>query len=276
MAVSIGTAKPMPTLPPLAAARLDLRVDADHAAGGVEQRAARVARVDRGVGLDDAVDLEAVGRLDRALGGRHDAGGQRALEPERVADRDRRVADLDASEEPSASGVRVEAARGRPSARRGRSTRRGPRTLASTTFLSANWTVTFVAPLITCAFVRIDAVLSIDEARARRLAAALLRRAEVERRLRALDDLGADEDDAGRVALVDLARREAGLARRRRRCCRAAAPAATTVVRLPPPRSKAVTIPTAAAQPITAETAATGSRVLQRMVRVCGTALNRS
>ena len=41
----------------------DLRVDADDAAGLVEQRAARVAGVDRRVGLDDLVDREAVGRL---------------------------------------------------------------------------------------------------------------------------------------------------------------------------------------------------------------------
>ena len=94
LAVSIGTAKPMPTLPPAAAAGLDLRVDPDHAAGGVEQRAARVAGVDRRVGLHDVVDREAVGRLDRALQRRDDAGRQRAVEPERVADGDRRVADL--------------------------------------------------------------------------------------------------------------------------------------------------------------------------------------
>src|SRR5215207_8755457 len=69
-----------PDVATASAARLDLRVDADHAAGGVEQRATRVARVDRGVGLDDPVDLEAVGSPDRALGGRHHPGGQRALE----------------------------------------------------------------------------------------------------------------------------------------------------------------------------------------------------
>ena len=38
---------------------LDLLVDPDHLARGVEQRAAGVAGVDRGVGLDRAVDLEA-------------------------------------------------------------------------------------------------------------------------------------------------------------------------------------------------------------------------
>src|SRR3954453_4634246 len=89
-----------------AAAGLDLRVDPDHAAGGVEQRAAGVARVDRGVGLDDAVDLEAVRRLDRALRGGDDARRERALEAERVADRDRRVADLDASRRAARHGGR--------------------------------------------------------------------------------------------------------------------------------------------------------------------------
>ena len=47
--------------------RVDLLVDADHAAVGVEQRAARVARVDRGVGLDRALDLE-VGQRRRSSG----------------------------------------------------------------------------------------------------------------------------------------------------------------------------------------------------------------
>ena len=62
---------------------------------GVEQRAAGVAGVDRRVGLDDVVDREAAGGLDAALQRRDDAGGERAVEPERVADRHRRVADPD-------------------------------------------------------------------------------------------------------------------------------------------------------------------------------------
>src|SRR6476661_4795092 len=45
-----------------AAAGLDLRVDADHAARAVDQRASRVAGIDRSVGLQDVVDLEVVGR----------------------------------------------------------------------------------------------------------------------------------------------------------------------------------------------------------------------
>ena len=72
----------------------DLRVDADHAAGRVEQRAARVAGVDRRVGLDHVLDREAVRRRDLALERGDDAGRERAVEPERVADREHRVADL--------------------------------------------------------------------------------------------------------------------------------------------------------------------------------------
>src|SRR4029078_1192065 len=55
------------------------------------------------------------------------------------------------------------------------------------------------------------AVAADDEARAGGLAALLLGEGEGERRLRVLDDLRADEHDAGRGALVDLPRREAGL-----------------------------------------------------------------
>src|SRR3954465_8203791 len=44
----------------------DLRVDAHDPGGLVEQGAARVAGIDRRVGLDDLVDREPVGRLDRA------------------------------------------------------------------------------------------------------------------------------------------------------------------------------------------------------------------
>ncbi len=72
---------------------VDLLVDPDHVAVGVEQRAARVAGVDRGVGLDRAVDLELAQRVDRAVGGRDDADRQRLLLAERAADRRHRLAD---------------------------------------------------------------------------------------------------------------------------------------------------------------------------------------
>ena len=89
----------------------DLRVDADDAAARIEQRAAGVAGVDRGVGLHDVVDREVVGRLDRATERGDDARRQRALQPERAADRDRRLADLQAaSRSRASSGVSLCAA----------------------------------------------------------------------------------------------------------------------------------------------------------------------
>ena len=51
-AMLIGIAKPMPF-----AVRGDGRVDADDVAGRVEQRPAGVAGVDRGVGLDEVVEV---------------------------------------------------------------------------------------------------------------------------------------------------------------------------------------------------------------------------
>ena len=78
------------------AARLDLGVDPDHPARAVEQRTAGVAGVDRGVGLDHMIDREPVGGADRPLDSGDDPGGDGVLKPERVADRDRLVADLDA------------------------------------------------------------------------------------------------------------------------------------------------------------------------------------
>ena len=62
-------------------------VHADHLPVGVEQRAARVAGVQRGVGLDGAGDGRAVGRLEVALQRGDDPGRERVVEPEGVADR---------------------------------------------------------------------------------------------------------------------------------------------------------------------------------------------
>ena len=73
----------------------DLRVDADHVAARVEQRAAGVALVQGGVGLDHVVDRVAVRRADDALERAHDPGRDGAVVAERVADRDHRVADAD-------------------------------------------------------------------------------------------------------------------------------------------------------------------------------------
>ena len=98
LAMVIGIAKPRPIdpldSPPEGA---DRGVDPDHRAGGVDQRAAGVARVDRGVGLhgvDHRVGVRpAALQPHRAVLGRHDAGGHRAGQAERRADRDHRVAD---------------------------------------------------------------------------------------------------------------------------------------------------------------------------------------
>ena len=68
-------------------------------------------------------------------------------------------------------------------------------------------TLTFVAPSTTCALVAIVPSLSRTKPGAGRDALLLLRDAEVERAAgRALHDLGGDVRDAGRVALVDVAR----------------------------------------------------------------------
>ena len=65
--------------------RDDQRVDADHFAVEIEQRPAGIAAVDGGVGLDVVV----IGtRADIAVARRDDAGGDRAAEAERIADRD--------------------------------------------------------------------------------------------------------------------------------------------------------------------------------------------
>src|SRR3954469_13120330 len=69
--------------------RQDRRVDADHLAVHVEQRSARVAFVDRGVGLDVVVIRAG---LDVPAARRDDAGRDRAAEAERIADRDDPVA----------------------------------------------------------------------------------------------------------------------------------------------------------------------------------------
>jgi hypothetical protein len=81
----------------LAAARgrLDLLIDADDLAVGVDERAAGVAGVDRRVGLDRTRDAEAGQRLDRAIDRRDHADRQRLALAERRSDRRHRLADLD-------------------------------------------------------------------------------------------------------------------------------------------------------------------------------------
>ena len=73
-----------------AGGRKDRRIDADHLAVHIEQRAAGIALIDRRVGLEIIV----VGAgIDIAVARRDDAGRHRAAETERIADRDDPVAD---------------------------------------------------------------------------------------------------------------------------------------------------------------------------------------
>ena len=114
----------MPSLPPLSLAICELMPITR--ARAVEQRPAGVALVDRGVGLDDVLDLEVVGRGDDALERRHDPRGRGALEAEGVADRDHRVADRQAGAAARAAAAARRGARPPRAARRGRCSRPGP------------------------------------------------------------------------------------------------------------------------------------------------------
>src|SRR3989475_6138756 len=71
----------------------DRGVDADHSAARVEERPARAAGVDRGVGLDDVAEPAAIRRPELAPERAHDADGERVVEPERVADGEDALAD---------------------------------------------------------------------------------------------------------------------------------------------------------------------------------------
>ena len=195
MAVSIGMAKPMPTLPPplppvSICELMPITRPAASSSGPPELPGLIAASVWMHV-----VDLEAVGRLDLPLQGRDDAGRQRALEAERVADRDRRVADLDA--------VRAaERERGQLARRRLDLQHREVGRLVAPDDLRVDDVLVGeldgdLRRALDDVRVREDRAVAVDdEARAGRLAALLLGEAEVERRLRVLDDLRADEDDA--------------------------------------------------------------------------------
>ena len=66
---------------------VDGRVDSDQSTGAVEQRAARVARVNRRVRLNHALDLATVASANFALEPTDDTGRQRLVETERIPDR---------------------------------------------------------------------------------------------------------------------------------------------------------------------------------------------
>src|SRR5439155_25007661 len=75
--------------------REDRRADADQPSRRIQQRPARIAGVDRGVGLDHVRDLATAAGRQPALERADDAAGQRLVEPEGIADRKRRLADLE-------------------------------------------------------------------------------------------------------------------------------------------------------------------------------------
>ncbi len=86
-----------------AGARFDRRGHAEQSALGVDQYAARVAWVDRGIGLDDVGDGVGRSRRDEslvigdrqaAIQGADNARGHRAFEAERIADRHNDLANL--------------------------------------------------------------------------------------------------------------------------------------------------------------------------------------
>src|SRR5712691_8162583 len=76
------------------------RVDADDVARGVDERPARVPRVQSRVGLDDVVDEPARAGAQGASEGAHDTGRDGALEAVRVADGDDHLARADRSRFP--------------------------------------------------------------------------------------------------------------------------------------------------------------------------------
>jgi hypothetical protein len=87
-----------------AGAAVDLRVDADDFAAHVDQRAARIARIDGDVGLDQRQQVVGLARL-----GRDDAGGDGVLEVERRTDRDHPFAGANRFESPMFTRGRLRA-----------------------------------------------------------------------------------------------------------------------------------------------------------------------
>ena len=94
------------------AGRAALRVHADHAALGVDERPARVAGVDGGVGLDRVGDGEAGEPADLAAGGRDDPRRGAALQAVRGADGEDGLADPIEPRGASSSGLSSPTRRG--------------------------------------------------------------------------------------------------------------------------------------------------------------------
>ena len=192
-------------------------------AARVEQRAARVAVVDRRVGLDRADDREAGQRVDRAVERRDDADRQRLLLAERAADRrdrraDREVVASSRAAAGAASGPAGSIFSSATSAFGSKPTIFG-RDLVVVREADVDLVGLAGSPrprrcVTTCAFVAISPLPEMHEARAERRAPRCPPPLESPRPV--LDD----RDDARRVALVDRrgsnARRRRGVAAPRR------------------------------------------------------------
>ena len=88
------------------------RVHADDLGRAVQQRAARVAGVERYVGLDHVLDHPPAARGQAAAQCAHDAGGDGEVEPQRVADGNGKLARQEACRTPErqeGAGVRLDA-----------------------------------------------------------------------------------------------------------------------------------------------------------------------
>ena len=152
-----GIAKPTPSLPP--ESLWICEVTPITCPFRFEERAAGVAVVDRGVGLDRALDRRVVGRLDLAVERADDAARHGAVEPERVADRDDAVTDRDLARVGERERHEL---RGRSVDVDDREVGRMslPTTVALYVEPSGSFTDTVLAPSTTCSFVTMSPFVS--------------------------------------------------------------------------------------------------------------------
>src|SRR5262245_58596180 len=90
---------------------VDRGVHADQPARAVEQRTAGVARVDGGVRLDDVLDWASGDALDRTAEGGHDAGRERLVQTEGIADCEDLLPDLKVPARAQGNGPQILARR---------------------------------------------------------------------------------------------------------------------------------------------------------------------
>ena len=93
LTMSTGIAKPMPAFDP--DGEMMAVLTPDHPPARIEQRAAGIARIDRRIGLDDVRHLVAGTRRQAPAQRADHPEGQRLVEPERIADGECELADLE-------------------------------------------------------------------------------------------------------------------------------------------------------------------------------------